>query len=178
MKREMKNVRRITCLFGLFALVLLALSPTALADDIPGDPAADGRDFGIGIAVGSPTGLDMKLWGGQRFGVNVGVGASDFQDRFTLHVEPEFALWRSNLGGSAVGSLFIGFGGELHLWDHDHPHDHGADHAHLEAVVPFGFDVAFDIPMAAFIEIRPSVGVLGNPGDVDVGGQIGARYTF
>lgn len=161
--------------FGTASLAIALLAGTGTSH------AVTRGSVGIGIAVGSPTALDVSLGGAGASTFDFGIGSDDELD-LAVYGEAEFPLAVFGTLPGPLGRIYLGGGGQLSVYDHepffhDH-HDDDVDHAHVDAVMPFGFDLAFRAPIQLFAELRPSLALLGHPIHLHVGGQIGARVLF
>lgn len=140
-----------------------------------------GRDFGLGVAFGSPTSIVGKYFvGGENaidfgFGFWTGWGCNNrgFCEGRSLDVVTVNAdyLWQEPLARGAKVSLdwHIGAGGRL--WA-------GSDTA-LAARMPLGLDLTFRRPsfLEVFVEIAPAVYVVPEVG-LNLEGFIGVRFYF
>lgn len=174
----------------IVAVALLALSPTAAR--------ADGsRPFGLGLMVGSPTGLSGKLYLGNRTAVAMGVGEA-FGHRYEddgLHLHVDF-LWHPAMlaqNNDFFLPLHIGVGGRI--LDHEGRWWEGGrwyyydDHTHLGVRMPVGLTMDFrKVPLDVFFELALVANVIvvdEGPYDdlydhdlLSLTGALGARYYF
>src|SRR5262245_29283149 len=104
----------------IFALSLLI--PT-LAAARPG-----GKGLGLGVALGDPTGINLKKTLGSNTAFDSTLGL-DFigDDGFSIHA---CVLWDLRLAGGDPGQLngYLGIGGKLGFADYDGHHFHDHDH--------------------------------------------------
>jgi hypothetical protein len=151
-----------------------------------------GRKFGLGVAVGDPTGLSAKYWVGPTNSLDFGLGfwGYGFNDRCwydgagvahcdrwgyhngTFNMD---YLWQSNLvRGQAQLDWHIGAGGRT-VW-------YGGcngDCFDLAARMPIGLDLMFNNPamLELFFELAPAFLIV--PGfDFRIEGALGARFYF
>lgn len=92
----------------------LLLSTTVLAVMVAGRPAPAHADFGLGLFLGEPTGLDFKIGLGNRSGLDFVLGFTTFDDgragygHVTYLVTPVVAQ-----GNAVTVPLRLGIGAEL-----------------------------------------------------------------
>ncbi|MBN3035633.1 MAG: hypothetical protein JW861_08605 [Bacteroidales bacterium] len=123
--------------------------------------------FGVGIIVGEPTGVAFKHFLDNRSAVDAAAAYSFVDDAaFQFHVDyliHHFGLIEITTGQFPV---YWGIGGRIKL-----AHD-----ARLGVQIPLGISYIFeDIPLDAFIEIRPLMDLLPET-TFTVNGGIGVRY--
>lgn len=131
--------------------------------------AYEKNDFGLGIILGSPTGLSAKLWLNKNNGLD-GALAWSFgrKGRFQLHGD---YLWHNfSLIKVEEGSfpLYYGLGFRVNFGDE------------TEAGVrfPIGLEYLFSrAPFDVFIEVVPVLQVIKKT-DFEIDGAIGARFFF
>ncbi|MEZ4466854.1 MAG: hypothetical protein R3F60_08280 [bacterium] len=153
------------------ALAPLALALAAFA---PGLAAAKGP-FGLGLAIGDPTGVNGKYKLGQSTAVDGTVGLSLVNgNRLSTHLDFH---WVRPLQG--IVSWYVGLGGKLVAYDRDHDkHGHDDDGIWMGARAPLGLDLEFrGVPLDLFIEIAAVLWVVERV-DLDLDGAIGVRYWF
>jgi len=129
----------------------------------------DKKDFGLGIILGSPTGLSAKLWLSKTTAFD-GAAAWSFgrEGRFQIHGD---YLWHNfNLIKVEEGSfpLYYGLGFRVNFGDE------------VEAGVrfPIGLEYIFPrTPFDIFIEVVPILRVIDKT-DFEIDGAIGARFFF
>ena len=118
--------------------------------------------FGLGIIIGSPTGLSFKTAAIAPFAIDGALAWNLFNPSFTIHIDADFSLL--SLGSSAV--LYAGLGGRLGL---------GNDYISLAGRIPFGIDWLVIPRIDIFFEDVPVVEIIPATGfGVDLG--IGARF--
>jgi len=127
------------------------------------------NDFGLGIILGSPTGVSAKLWL-SKHSAFVGAAAWSFSDQGRLQIHGDY-LWH-NFGLIKVeeGSFpfYYGLGFRLNFGDE------------VEAGVrfPIGLEYLFPrAPFDVFIEVVPVLQVVKKT-DFEIDGAIGARFFF
>ena len=135
---------------------------------------AQAGPFGLGIILGTPTGITgaYQLSGSTAIDAAVGLDLIDDQHIY-VHVEFLYILPNLLSGGSVGLSPYLGVGG--FVTDFGKRAD---DRVGLGARVPFGLSLDFQrAPLQIFGEAV--VGILLVPDvDVGIGGAIGFRYYF
>ena len=130
---------------------------------------ADGGPFGLGIILGEPTGISLKLWLGDNHAVD-GAVAWSFQDDGSFYVHGSYLYHFPELISVDTGSLpvYIGIGGKFSL----------RDDPYVGIRVPVGLSYIFaTAPVDIFLEIAPGIGLLPST-KADWGAGIGVRYYF
>ncbi|MBK9037000.1 MAG: hypothetical protein IPL61_38075 [Myxococcales bacterium] len=150
------------------------------------------KTFGLGIMLGSPTGLSGKYFVGPSTAIDFGVGGIGCcRGRSGIHLHGDFLWHPVNLTSTPPFELplYVGIGGRFfsYEWRHgDHYHDGSA----LGVRVPLG--IAFDfnnVPLDIFVELALVGDFLISRDDlndnfdrtglyVDVDGAVGIRYWF
>jgi hypothetical protein len=167
--------------------VLTVLLGTLTVVAAPRSARAEGGNFGLGLIIGSPTGLSLKYYlsKGHAFDAAVGlttIGADG------LHVHADY-LWHPFIlasEGSFDLAFYVGIGGRL--LDHDRGRGH-EDDFHLGARGPVGLVFDFlksGVPLDVFVEVALIVDFIfdNDKGDdhdgvdLDLNAGIGARYYF
>lgn len=131
---------------------------------------------GLGLIMGEPTGLSLKVWTTSHVALDAAVGYSWWRYGQTLQVHGD-VLWHSHsLTQSADGylPLYIGIGARLKLADE--PHDYPDLRVGLR--IPFGLEYVFArVPVGLFLELVP-IFDLTPENDWGGNGAIGFRYYF
>jgi hypothetical protein len=158
--------------------LVLALAAVA---GIAATPAAARADAGIGIGLflGQPTGLDLKIDLAPRSALDIVLGYTDFDDDFeanyahvTYLVTPFAARGRSviipfRLG---IGAAFYDDGGDF------------GDGMNVAVRAPFGLGIMFrSVPLELYGEIALKITFIDeydNRDEVDADGGIGFRIYF
>jgi hypothetical protein len=144
-----------------------------------GGSAALAQDVGIGLIVGSPTGLSLEARLGGRTSFDFALGIDAFDDDENFYVHFDYLVMPAILGsGGAVDvPLYLGVGGVI--WDRGG--DFGDD-LHLGVRVPFGLAFAFRrAPLQIFAELAIRVlfySEIDDDNDADVTGALGFRVYF
>lgn len=160
-------------------------APVALPNSL--ESLKSGGKFGMGVLLGSRTGLTMSLWAKRRHSLSLDVGSTNFTNSvslalsYHLHVK----LFRApNIGLSA--QVYFGIGGRARLLFHSElvdPEDPESDTLVSTAVVvglraPIGLSVLVrGFPVEVFIEAAPAVDLWRSFG-LDLEGIAGARIYF
>lgn len=175
-----KRARRLT------ASTLLAVGLALSAAPAGASEIGNTRRFGLGVMIGSPSGISAKLYLSPRHALDFGLGIGflggpggsfhmDYLFHFMLTEKPGFDL-----------PLYIGIGGEvLFFWNDNYNRYYygpgyypNAGRVGVGVRVPIG--IAFQLnraPVDIFIEAAPGVGLFPYPGFY-VEGAVGARYWF
>lgn len=159
----------------LFAIIL-ALTGVLTAGTAYAQKSDNGT--GIGIMIGSPTGLSFKTYTSDTNAFDVGLAWSlGRYDAVSIHADylwHEFDVFEDVENGQLP--VYYGIGGRLIFAD-DYP-DPGDSGAALGARIPVGINYLFDeSPIGLFLEVAPIVNIIPST-DFDFDGAIGARYYF
>lgn len=127
----------------------------------------------LGLGLGDPSALDLKLWTTEDSGFNLGVGLENFDDVFGIYAEYEFGLVAFWIGDDARGTFYIGLGGAIAFYDRP-----GDNDVQVAAIIPIGLNFRFRAPLEVFIEGRPGVALNDDTNRFGIGGQIGLRFIF
>ena len=174
---------------GAVPLRLLLMVITVLLTLIIARPSAaseigKSRTFGIGLMLGSPTGLSMKLFLAPRLALDWGFGVGFFYG-------PSFSAHMDFLGHIFVVKarsfdlpFYIGVGAKFIMWFSRARHYYWGNTLDNDTRygvgirVPFG--IAFQLnasPFDIFLEIVPGLGLVPGIGAF-LDGAIGFRYYF
>ena len=138
---------------------------------------AEGGPFGLGLILGSPTGVSAKLYLNKRNAIDFALGFA-FLNRRGIAVHADYLWHPVMLATDEAFFLPLYFGVGARILDHDRGSDD--DDFHLGARVPVG--ILFDfktIPLDVFLEVALVVDIIKDHGDViDLNAGIGARYYF
>lgn len=171
-------MKQLSLVLGLGAAVL-GYVPAANATEV-----GRGRDFGLGVAFGSPTSIVGKIFVGGENAVDFGLGFWTYgwgcNDRgyceggrsFDVVTVNADYLWQDPLVHGAKASLdwHIGAGGRVWI---------GGGDAAIAARMPVGLDLTFRRPdfLEVFVEIAPAMYVV--PGlYLDLEAFLGVRFYF
>jgi hypothetical protein len=145
--------------------LLACLARTAWATE--GLPA--GKELGIGLIVGHPTGLSAKVGLGGRLAIDAALGWR-FGDSAGLRLHGDLLVHQTLTRGSGMAlALYVGIGPSV-----------GAhrDQVGLAVRLPVGLALTFgSTPIDTFLELVPSLGIL--PGSsFFLNAAIGVRLWF
>jgi hypothetical protein len=138
---------------------------------------ADGGPFGLGLILGSPTGIDGKLYFNKQNALDFAVGEAFVNERgFHLHAD---YLWHPVMltqDEAFFLPLYLGVGGRF--LNHER---HTDTATHLGVRAPLG--ILFDfkrIPLDIFLEVAVVVDIIRPSEDdiVDLNVGVGVRYYF
>lgn len=127
------------------------------------------HNFGVGMQVGEPTGLDAKLWTDENNALDFGLGWS-FEGPNEMIMQVDYVWHSFDVFPVSQGELplYFGIGGRAIL----------NDDAVLGARMPLGIAYMLEsFPLDVFVEIEPILN-LTPATDFDVGGGFGARFRF
>ena len=148
---------------------LVALRPSDVQAVGPQEPPAAGRDFGLGMVVGDPTGLSAEKWLSQST-------ALDFSAAWSLERDEAMELAMDHVwyNFSAIESeghrvaLHYGVGGRVQFVDS------GDDHAGVR--LPVGLTYFADRGrVGIFMQVAPTLDLAPST-ELDLQGGLGARY--
>ncbi|MFH0902438.1 MAG: hypothetical protein V2A73_17550 [Pseudomonadota bacterium] len=154
----------------------------------PREADADGRSFGLGLIIGSPTGISGKYYVRGTNAIDFAVGEAMFEARgLQIHADYLWHPWIPARGSTFDLKIAIGVGGRAIDHSRDrHDNDNDDDHLHLGMRVPCGLVFDFSragVPLDVFGEVAVVVDMFF--GDVhddlfgaDVSAGFGARYYF
>jgi hypothetical protein len=171
-------------------LALATVLTVGLGGVAPSSARADGGPFGLGLMIGSPTGLSLKYYlgrSGQAIDGGLGMGFGGYGG---LHIHADY-LWHPVMLTRASGfNLPLHFGIGARLLSHDRGRDFrddDDDHLHIGARVPVGITFDFTtVPLDAFIEAAFILDFMSGDGHrdddssigIDINAAIGVRYYF
>lgn len=140
-------------------LLTLLLARPAQAQEAHGD-------FGLGLQLGAPTGLNMKYYM-DRFAIQAGLGVIErgWDDGTHLFVDVVFHPVVLTTQRSFTVPLYVGVGGRI-LDDDDYEYcrrgrcygDYDDDDLDVGVRIPVGLLMAFHkVPLDAFLELAPTI---------------------
>jgi hypothetical protein len=138
---------------------------------------ADGGPFGLGLILGSPTGVSGKLYFDKQNAIDFAVGEAFANERgFHVHVDYLWHPFMLTQDEAFFLPFYVGIGGRLLERD-----THQGTYLHLGPRVPVG--ILFDfkrVPLDVFLEVALIVDLIDNgDGDrVDLNAGVGIRYYF
>ena len=151
-------MRKLLLTTVVFGLVMVAQAAPARAD------------FGLGLFLGEPTGLDLKIGLGNRSALDIVLGFTTFSDgrggygHLTYLVTPLVAQ-----GDAVTVPLRVGIGGAVFG---------PSDDLHVEVRAPFEIGLRLRrTPLEFYGEITLAL-VFVDPVDLDVQGGLGFRVYF
>jgi hypothetical protein len=156
-----------------FLVLVMTVATAATA----GGARADGGPFGLGLILGSPTGVSGKLYFNRQNAIDFAVGEAFANERgFHFHLD---YLWHPFMLAQDEGfslPFYLGIGGRILSRD-----GHAGSDLHLGARAPFG--ILFDfkrVPLDVFVEVAIIVDIIHNNDDdlVDLNAGVGIRYYF
>lgn len=128
-------------------------------------------DFGLGLMIGEPSGVNAKVWSGRTTAFDFGLAWST-GERDGLTVQGDYVKHRFDLIDVERGMLPFYYGIGVRLRDREN-----AD-TNLGVRFPLGLDYLFDDqPFDVFLEVAP-IFDLTPDSEFDVNGTLGARYYF
>lgn len=160
-----------------------------LGSGLPAASASSGS-FGIGLQVGSPTALTLKLAGPHQTGVALGIGAGfgygrGFGASLWLHADYLFHLATLldadgfALGAYAGPGIFATiFGNNYGFGYAGAPYLNNFDYVGFGLRLPLGLSLAFgSLPLEVFLELDPALSLFPGLG-FGIGASLGFRLYF
>ncbi len=160
----MKRSIMVTCAIALVALV--AAAPVM----------AQTSTFGLGVIIGEPTGIGMKLFLNSGNALDFGVAWS-LEDENELHVQADYIYHNFDLITVEQGEmpLYFGIGGRIKINEDKGDKDRDDN---IGIRFPVGLAYIFDnAPFDIFLEIVPILDIAPDT-DFDLNGAIGGRFWF
>lgn len=140
--------------------------------------AREGGPFGLGVMLGDPSGLSFKYFVGGNNAIDGGLGFSVRHDWFHLHADYLFHFPQRWGGGDWLP--YVGIGGKLVAWDHDHRADWYDDDDDVALGVRIPVGLAWHprrAPIDVFGEVVPGLWII--PGtEFDFDFAVGVRFYF
>lgn len=133
------------------------------------------NNFGIGIIVGEPTGLSIKIKLSENTAVDGALGWS-FVDEGSVHIHGDFLLHDYDLISVDEGRLpvYYGIGGRIKLKNKER----GSDDDKIGIRVPVGLAYEFSSrKVDIFLEVVPILD-LAPKSSVTINAALGVRYYF
>ncbi len=142
---------------------------------LAGNAGARAPETGVGVMIGSPTGLSAKHWINSKMAVDGGLGAS-LESDVKFHVHADFLLQVPlkvpDLKGAPA--LYLGIGPRVRVIDKKRH----SQKAELGFRLPIGLEYsALAYPLNFFLELAPVL-VATPEGGVSLDGAVGVRYRF
>ena len=146
-------------------LVVFAMAFTAAAQDYKGH-------YGIGLALGEPSGFSIKKFNNNNEAFQYTLGYSAVKGQEGINIGADYLLHNYDFITTEKGRIPFYYGGGIHLKSYN---DAGNQ---LYARVPLGVAYeAVEFPIDVFFEFAPGVAVLPSPTLV-TNFAIGARFYF
>ena len=163
----------------LSTLLLVSATHAQVPIEVPTGPVFStqermGGAFGLGLAIGAPTGVHGRLWLGQFSAIQFSAGGDNGVAR-SLSTSLDYIVRLHSFSGEDgeyTIPIYVGAGArfETEVW--------GSLELSFGPRAVGGIAVFVkDMPLDFFFEIAPAVYVVENPG-WSVDGQIGAHYYF
>ncbi len=134
-------------------------------------------DFGLGLIIGSPTGISAKLSQGRDNAFDAAMAWDLGGDHFHIHAD---YLWLKNAGvrlDKVALDWYFGIGGRLVLLDNDNRRRDDDDYR-LGVRAPIGIGYTFKDPrIEVFGELALILNLIEST-SIDIDGGIGARFHF
>ncbi len=130
---------------------------------------AQQHNFGLGIILGEPTGLSLKLWTGNSTAFD-GAVAWSFGKNDAFHIHGDFLVHNYKLIKVSKGRLpvYYGIGGRIKM----------EEESKLGVRIPVGLNYLFeDAPLDIFLEIVPVLELIPAT-DFSMNAAIGIRFFF
>ena len=146
--------------------VILVLVWTSML--LEGISVAEGKDFGLGIIVGEPTGISLKSWMRESTALDGAIGWST-RHRDFLYVHGDYLVHNFAWLEVETGKLpfYYGVGGRIKLRDDD---------STVGVRIPVGLAYLFaKVPLDVFFELVPSLDLVPDTA-FRLDGAIGIRY--
>ncbi len=131
--------------------------------------AASQGNFGLGIILGEPTGVSMKLWLTERTAIDA-AAAWSFSDEAAFHLHADYLFHNFDLITVEEGRLPVhfGIGGRVKF----------EDDSRLGVRIPVGLTYIFDgAPIDIFFEVVPILDLVPDT-EFEFNAAIGARFFF
>jgi hypothetical protein len=164
-------IRRVL-LIGLFLLMLPALVRASGPQNKP---------FGLGLALGEPTGVTGKYWFNRKNTLQFAIGWGYYPHGggavYCDYLYNVFTLVRAKKVPFNL-LLYMGIGGKIGVWGHHHHYDHAG--VGIGVRIPFGLSMVFvKGPFEVFLELVPGLAFIHpDPFWFDFDGCIGGRFYF
>jgi hypothetical protein len=142
------------------------------------------KPFGLGLALGEPTGVTGKYWFNQKNALQFAVGWGYYpHGGGAIYCDYLYNVFTLVRAGKAPFNLlfYMGLGGKLGVWDyHYRDRDYDDTGASLGVRIPFGITMVFvKGPFEVFLEIVPGLAFIHpHPFWFDLDACIGGRFYF
>ena len=151
------------------------LLPVLLLLTLTGVSHSQSNNFGLGIIIGEPTGLSLKLRLSENTAVDGALGYS-FVNQESVHIHGDFLLHDYSLLRVNEGRLpvYYGIGGRIKLKNKEK----GNNDDRIGVRVPLGLAYEFSSrKVDVFLEVVPILD-LAPETDASINAAIGVRYYF
>ncbi len=170
----------VSSVLALVVWVTLAVAPCAAR--------ADGGPFGLGLIIGSPTGISLKYYlGGSSHAIDGAIGFS-FLGADGLHLHADYLWHPFMLVQDPAFNLPLHFGIGARILDHDRGNNDDDDDLHVGVRAPVGVTFDFtEVPLDVFLAIALILDFHGDHNrnnddddsiDLDLNAGVGVRYYF
>src|SRR6056300_662850 len=149
----------------IILLFTLAIGLSAAAQDYKGH-------YGIGLALGEPSGFSIKKFNNNSEAFQYTLGYSTVKGEEGINIGADYLLHNYDLITAEKGSIPFYYGAGVHLKSYN------TSGNQLYARVPLG--VAYemsDVPLDIFFEFAPGIAVIPEP-DLVVNFAVGSRFYF
>ena len=145
--------------------IALTLSVMASAQDYKGQ-------YGIGLALGEPSGFSIKKFNNNSEAIQYTLGYSTIKGREGINIGADFLLHNYDFITAEKGKIPFYYGAGVHLKSYN------SEGNQIYARVPLGlaYEVK-DLPMDVFFEFAPGIAVIPEPALV-TNFAIGGRFYF
>lgn len=143
---------------------ILILFSTHMYSAVPAD-----NNFGLGIILGDPTGLNCKIWQSSRIAYDAALAWSLGKEG-NVHIHVDYLIHSYEFIRARKGKFpfYAGIGGRIE----------SRDETALGLRIPLGMNYIFEnVPIDLFLEFVPTLNIIPST-EFDLEGGIGARYYF
>lgn len=148
----------------LLAAALCFGAPALAANTVTVGGSGAAQGFGLGIALGDPTGISMEWRPDSNRALHAAVGWNAPHDSVHAHVDGQWTLVHLRAAGAPNLDFpfFLGVGGRFDSrGDHGWGWDDDRDDASLGVGIPVGIGlVSSSAPFDVFIEVAPVLGLV------------------
>jgi len=145
----------------LLLIIMLFSCTTILAED---------KKFGLGVIIGDPTGISLKLWHEKNIAYDGAIAWTTEGKEDVLHLHADFLMHMYNFIDIEKGKLpfYFGIGGRI-MFEKDDK---------VGVRIPVGLSYEFEkAPLDIFFEIVPILDLIPNT-ELNFNAGIGIRYFF
>ncbi len=169
-----------TKFFSATIMTTMLLIAAAFATPAQAQDVGNGKNFGIGLELGSPSGLTGKYYLNPKNAIQATLGLG-FTDGNFMNIAVDY-LFHFNLLQKSDFRLdfYVGLGAYLWYW-FDNNEGSGNDDKDawgLGLRIPIGLSLPFKkLPLEVFLEVAPGFSLLGRTG-FGIAGALGLRWYF